>query len=72
MVLIGFIEEEADDDYEEYKEHLAEINAEEPPEEEEEDEEAEEDAKERMNTALFEKYDEQNEALTALQVSTAA
>ena len=25
--------------------------------------------KERMNTALFEKYDEQNEALTALPLS---
>ena len=61
-------DEGADTEFEELKELLEEIEAEEPPEEEEEDEEAEEDARERMHTALYEKFDEQTEALSALQV----
>lgn len=64
----GSDEEEEDPGYEDYREQLAELEAEEPPEEEEEEEEAEEDPNERMWTALVEKFEEQNESLSTLQV----
>ena len=62
-------EEEEDDPYiDELNEQLAEIDNEEAPEEEEEEEETEEDVEDRMRTALVEKYEEQTESLTGIQV----
>ena len=63
-------EEGPDSDTEEYQERLAELEEEEPPEEEDEGEgeEEEEDAVERMRGAIVEKYEEQTESVTNLQV----
>ena len=62
-------DEEEDPDTEEYNERLAELEGEEPPEEEEEEEEEEEnDAHERMKTAITEGFEDQNEAITLVQV----
>ena len=45
------------------------MEGEEPPEEEEEEEEEEEmDARERMKSAITEGFEEQNEAITSVQV----
>ena len=55
----------------EYRERLAELDEEEfPEEEEEEDEEEEGDAKQRMRSALVEKFEEETEALSTLKVRT--
>ena len=53
-----------------YRERLAEVDEEEFPEEEEEEEEEDEgDAKERMRGSLVEKFEEQTEAISTVQVS---
>lgn len=61
-------EEEEDNGMEEYKERLAEIDAEEMPAEEEEEEgESEADAMERMKTTLTEAFEQQTESLSSLK-----
>lgn len=59
---------EDDPFYDEYQDQLAELDAEEPPEEEEEDEEDEEDVEERMRSSLTEKFEEENDKLSTIQV----
>ena len=62
-------EEEEDSSLEEYKERLAEIDAEEMPAEDEEEEgESEADAKERLRAAITEAYEQQTESLSSLKV----
>eukprot|EP00731_Ephydatia_muelleri_P001091 Em0001g1091a len=61
-------EEEEDSSLEEYKERLAEIDAEEMPAEDEEEEgESEADAKERLRAAITEAYEQQTESLSSLK-----
>lgn len=64
-------EEGEDEDVAAFHEQLTEIEEEQFPDEEgeEEGEEGEEEARERMKGALIEKFEEQNEAISALQVS---
>ena len=58
-----------DDEQEAYRERLAELDeAEFPEEEEEEEEEDEGDAKERMRGTLVEKFEEQTEVISTVQV----
>ena len=59
-----------DDEWEDaYRERLAEVDEEEfPKEEEEEEEEDEGDAKERIRGSLVEKFEEQTEAISTVQV----
>ena len=59
-----------DDEWEDaYRERLAEVDEEEFPEEEEEEEEEDEgDAKERIRGSLVEKFEEQTEAISTVQV----
>ena len=60
----------SDEEGDEYRERLAELDEEEfPEEEEEEDEEEEGDARQRMRSALVEKFEEQTEALSTLKVA---
>lgn len=62
-------EEEEDSSLEEYKERLAEIDAEEMPAEDEEEEgESEADARERLRATLTEACEQQTEALSSLKV----
>lgn len=66
---LWLIEESDTGDYDEYQEQLAELNAEKFPEEEEEEpEEEEEEVHERFQSAIAEKFEEQNEAIFALKV----
>ena len=58
-----------DDEQETYRERLAELDEEEFPEEEEEEEEEDEgDAKERIRGTLVEKFEEQTEVISTVQV----
>ena len=58
-------------EYDEYQEQLEELNAAEfIDEEEEEPEEEEDEVRERFKSSIIEKYEEQNEALFAIQVIT--
>ena len=61
---------EDDPDTEEYREQLTELEEEQFPEDEEEGEGEEEegDARERMRATIVEKFEEQTEALSTLQV----
>lgn len=59
----------ADEDLEEYEQQVAEIDQEEFPDDDDEEEEEEEtDAKERLRTALTEKFEEQTESISNVQV----
>lgn len=61
--------EEMNEDLEEYREQVAEIDAEEfPDEEDEEEEESEPDATDRIRTSFTEKHEETNDAISNLQV----
>ena len=64
------LEEEDDDDpfLDDYQEQMAELDAEEPPEEEEMEDEGEEEFEERTMTALREKYEEQTDTISSVQV----
>ena len=65
----GEEEEGGEEERAEYEEQLAELKAEEMEEEEEEEEEEEDsEARERMRAALTDQFEEENEAVTSLQV----
>ena len=65
------VDEEEDVDTEEFKEQLAEIDAEEMPaeEEEEEGEESEVDGRERLRITLTKASEQQTESLSSLKVT---